>query len=177
MRKLAWSIIIIIQDWAGKVIHWELCKKLKFDHPCKWYMHNPEYILENETHKTLWDFEIQTDHLISARRPDLEIVKKKLKNKRTCQIEDFAGQRRKLWNMGITMILIVIGAHGTVRKKMKKRAGRIGNKNMSGNYPNDSAAKISQNTEKSPGDLRKFAVTQTPLKDHQLMLRKTCKDQ
>ena len=29
-----------------------------------------------ETHKILWDCEIQTDHLISARQPDLEIVNK-----------------------------------------------------------------------------------------------------
>ena len=28
-------------------------------------------------HKILWDFEIQTDQLISARRPDLVIVNKK----------------------------------------------------------------------------------------------------
>ena len=42
----------------------------------KWYMHNQESVLENETHKLLWDFEIQTDHLISARLPDLVIVKK-----------------------------------------------------------------------------------------------------
>ena len=34
-------------------------------------MHNPESVLENETHKLLWDFEIQTDHQISARQPDL----------------------------------------------------------------------------------------------------------
>ena len=37
-------------------------------------MHKPESILENEMHKILWDFEIQTDHLISARWPDLEII-------------------------------------------------------------------------------------------------------
>ena len=42
-------------------------------------MHNPESVLENEAHKILWDFEIQTDYLISARRLDLEIVNKKLK--------------------------------------------------------------------------------------------------
>ena len=36
--------------------------------------------------------------------------------------------------------------------------------------------KISQNTEKSPGDLKRLAVTQTPVNDHQLMLvRKTLK--
>ena len=37
-------------------------------------MHNPESVLENEMHKLLWDFEIQTDHIISARRPDLIII-------------------------------------------------------------------------------------------------------
>ena len=47
------------------MIHWELWKKLKFDHTNKWYMHNPESILENEVHKIPSDFEIQIDHLIS----------------------------------------------------------------------------------------------------------------
>ena len=51
-------------DWTGKVIHWELCKKLKFDHTNKWYMHNPESVLNNETQKLLWDFAIHTDSLI-----------------------------------------------------------------------------------------------------------------
>ena len=37
----------------GKMIHRELCKKLKFDHTNKRYMHNPESVLENETHKLL----------------------------------------------------------------------------------------------------------------------------
>ena len=45
----------------------------------KWYMPNSESIQENETHKILWDFEVQKDHLISAWQPDLEIVNKKEK--------------------------------------------------------------------------------------------------
>ena len=36
-------------DWVGKGIHLELCKKLKFDHSTKRYMHKPESVLENET--------------------------------------------------------------------------------------------------------------------------------
>ena len=43
--------------------------------------------LENETYKIIWDFEIQTDHLISVRRPDLIIMKKK---KMSWLIVDFA---------------------------------------------------------------------------------------
>ena len=49
---------------VGKVIYWELCQKLKFDHTDKWYMHNPESDLEKETHKHFGDFDIQTDHRI-----------------------------------------------------------------------------------------------------------------
>ena len=64
-------------DWAGKVIHMELRKKLKFDHINKWYMHNPEFVQENMVFKFLWNCEIKTDQLISARRPDLVIVNKK----------------------------------------------------------------------------------------------------
>ena len=42
----------------------------------KWYMHNPASLLENETHEILWDFQIQMDHLISARRPDSDSQQK-----------------------------------------------------------------------------------------------------
>ena len=45
-------------------------------------MHNTESVLENETHKILWNFEVQMDHLILARRADLVIVKKKKKKKK-----------------------------------------------------------------------------------------------
>ena len=39
-------------------------------------MHNPAAVLENDTHKLLWDFGIQTDHLILARRSDLTVINK-----------------------------------------------------------------------------------------------------
>ena len=54
-------------------------------------MHNPAPVLENYTHKLQWDFDIHTDQLFSARRPDLIIINKKKQNKkRTCKIVDFA---------------------------------------------------------------------------------------
>ena len=85
--KLAQKEYKTRHDLVSKVIHWELCKKFKFDHTNKWYIHKPASVLENDTHKLLWDFDIQTDHLIMARRPDLIIIKKK--KKRTCKIVDF----------------------------------------------------------------------------------------
>ena len=64
-----------------------MCKKSEYDHTTKWYMQNPAAVLGNETHKLLWDFDTQTDHLISARRPDLIIINKK---RELTKFKDFA---------------------------------------------------------------------------------------
>ena len=91
--------------------------------------------MEIEIHELLQDFEIQQDHLILARGTDFIIINKK---ERTYRIVDFAvpanhwvklkesGKRdkyldlarelKKLWNMNVTVIPIVIGALGTVTK-------------------------------------------------------------
>ena len=90
-------------------------------------MHNPAPVLENDTHKLLWDFDIRTDNLISARRPDHIIINTK---KKICKIVDFAvptdhriklkecekrdkyldlaRELKKLWNLKVTIIPIVI---------------------------------------------------------------------
>ena len=102
-------------------------------------MHNPVPVLENDTRKLLWDFDIQTDHLIWARRTDLIIINNK---KKICKIVDFAvpvdhriklkecekrdkyldlaRELKKLWNMMVTIIPIVIGAFITVTKGLLK---------------------------------------------------------
>ena len=64
-------------NWVGKMLLLELCKKLKFDHTIKWYIHKPESVQENNTQKILLDFEIPTNHLIPSRRLDLKIILKK----------------------------------------------------------------------------------------------------
>ena len=73
-------------DWVGKVIHWEMCKKFKFDHTNKWYIHKLASVLENNTLKLLWDFDIQIDHLILVRRSDLIIINKKIENLKNCRL-------------------------------------------------------------------------------------------
>ena len=104
-------------------------------------MHTSESIPENETHKNVRDFEIQTDHLIPARRPDLVINNKKKKKKKTCRLVDFAvpadhrvkikesekedkyldlaREQRKLWNMRVTVITIVNDALELVPKGLE----------------------------------------------------------
>ena len=105
-------------------------------------MHNPELIRENETPTILLDFEIQTDHQISARRPDLVIVNNNNK-KRICRIADFAipadhgmkilksekrdkyldldKELKKTWNMNVTVLPIMFGALGTTLKTLVRR--------------------------------------------------------
>ena len=69
----------------------------------KGYMHNPAAVLENDTYKFQWDFDIHTDHLILARRPDLIIINQK---KRICKIVDFAvlavpqNKPERMWKEG-----------------------------------------------------------------------------
>ena len=42
----------------------------------------------------------------------------------------------------------------------------LGNKRTSGDHQNYYIIENGQNTEKNPGNLRRFAVIQTPVKDH-----------
>ena len=55
-------------------------------------------------------------------------------------------------------------------KRIGTGTGGLGNKRKNGDYSDNSIIRINQNTEKSPGDLRRFAVTQTSMRNHQLAL-------
>ena len=79
--------------------------------------------------------------------------------------------------MKVTIVPIVIGALSTVTKGLLKGPGGLGSWRTGRDYPNDSIAKNGQNPEMCPGDLRRLAVTQTPVKTHQLILmRKTLEE-
>ena len=72
----------------------------------------------------------------------------------------------KLWNMKATVEPIAIGAFAAVTKGLVREV----NKRTSGDHPNDSSVEISWNTEKSPEDLKRLVITQTPVKYNQLTL-------
>ena len=181
--KLAQKEYKTKHDWVGKMIHWEMCKKFKFDHTNKGYMHNQAALPENSTNKLQWDFDIQTDHLISARRPDPLVINNK--KKRTCKIVNFAvpadhtvklrKSEKKDRYLDLARELkktmehegddYTNGAFSTVTKGILKgledleRGG-----GASGDNSNYSIVENGHNTEKSPRDLRRLAVTQTPAK-------------
>ena len=103
-------------------------------------------MLENNEIKLLWDFPIQTDRKLEHNRPDITIVFKK---KRECQLIDIAcpgdirvetkeSQKietyvdlgieiKRLWKMNkVSIIPVVIGALGTIPKRLEKFMKEIG---------------------------------------------------
>ena len=168
-------------DWVGNVIHREMCKKFKFDHMNKWYMHNPAAVLENDTHKHQWDFDIQTDHLIPARRPDLIRITKKKKRKFAVPADhriklkeyekkdnylDLARELKKPMDHEGDYYVNCDWFFWYSNYMIIKVTGGLGSWKTSGDHPNYSIIENGQNTEKSLGDLRRFAATQTPVKNH-----------
>ena len=129
-------------DCVGRKI---LCRKYGLAASERWYEHQPETVTDNDSCKLLWDFSIQTDYVIQARRPDVILIDKE---KKECKIIDFAipydsrvnakemekiekyqvltREVQKLWNMRTKVIPIVIGALGTTPKKVSKRLDDLG---------------------------------------------------
>ena len=122
-------------DNLGKIVQWKLARKCNFEAADKWYEHEPESVLENEDHKILRVFSIQTDHSIEARRPDLVVVHEK---ERSCKIivfavpgdsrveekdkdkmekyEDLETELQKIWNFQVNIIPLVVGSLGAIPK-------------------------------------------------------------
>ena len=68
-------------------------------------------------------------------------------------------------NMKVVMILFVVGALVIILKGSVKRLEEL---KINGKEGVCSIIKIGQNTGKSPGDMRKLAITQIPVKNYQL---------
>ena len=90
---------------------------------------------------------------------------------------------RKKNYQGITIIILITSEKGDkyqglarelkdYTQRIGKKTERLGNKRTKGDHPDYSIIKLKQNTEKSPGDLRRLVVSQTPVKDYQLTLRR-----
>ena len=111
----------------------------------KWYKHVPEKVEETDRVKILWDFNIQTDHVVEHRRPDIVVLDKEekrcqlidiavpgdsrvaLKEKEKVQkYQDLARELRKLWKVKVKVVPVVVGALGTIPKALEKYLESIG---------------------------------------------------
>lgn len=126
-------------------LHWCLSKKYGFEVEEKWYHHKPNGVEENENAKILWDFNIQTDRVIEHRRPDITVVDKSankcfiidvaipgdhnVARKEIEKIDNYSELRveiARMWNRETTVVPVVIGALGSIPKKLKFHLDRIG---------------------------------------------------
>ena len=93
----------------------------------------------------MWDFSIQTDHVIEAQRLDLVVVNKKRKTRKIInfavprdsridekekeKIEKYQGLRRelhKIWNVMLKIIPLVAGSLGAIHKYFGNRLKETG---------------------------------------------------
>ena len=72
--------------WVGRKINWDVCRKIGFHVNKKWYKHEAEKVVKNDSYGILRDITIQTDHLFEARRLDTVII---YKTKNEGKIIDF----------------------------------------------------------------------------------------
>ena len=75
------------RDNVTKMEHWNLFEKYGLKSNERWYEHESESVVENDGLKLLWDVNIQCDHIIEARRPDIVVINKQEKS---CLIIDIA---------------------------------------------------------------------------------------
>ena len=74
-------------DNVAGAVHWSLCETYHIKHSEQWYQHMTEPVIETESVNILWDMNIQTDHVIEHRRPDIVVIDK---DKKTALLIDIA---------------------------------------------------------------------------------------
>ena len=131
-------------------------------------MHKPKLVLENKTTifggGGIWD----TYYLILAWRQDLEIIsQKRPQNEKRDKYLDLARELKTAMdneNDGGT------NCNWWACNVLQRLGRGTENTRTSRDHLKYSIVKISLNTEKSPGYLKRLAVTQTPEKDHLLKM-------
>ena len=112
----------------------------------KWYQHQPETVTHNKDNNItiMWDMPVNTDRTITANRPDI-IVKNSVNS--TCKLiemtvpsdrnialkviekkstyKDLELEIQRMWHMKTVVILVVVGALGTVKKGMVKNIKKV----------------------------------------------------
>ena len=122
---------------VAKMLHWKLREKYGSESNERWYEHEPQSVVENDGVKLLWDVNIQCDHIIAARRPDIKVINKQEKScliidiaipgdvrvheKEEAKIQKYQELNREikcLWKLRkVQIVPVVVGALGSVTKR------------------------------------------------------------
>ncbi|XP_063691257.1 uncharacterized protein LOC134823653 [Bolinopsis microptera] len=132
-------------DKVAAALHWSLCKEYGFPRSKRWYEHRAEKVLENEKVKILWDFHVQSDHVIEHCRPDLLLVDKVTnaatiidvavpgdtrildrEQEKILKYQDLKREIKENWNLRkVTIVPVVIGALGTITINFRKHLDAV----------------------------------------------------
>ncbi|KAJ8029456.1 hypothetical protein HOLleu_28849 [Holothuria leucospilota] len=138
-QKLAATEYLERHNKVAAALHLEICRHYGIptaeQHP---WLHRPETVNETDRVKILWDFEVRTDKVITARRPDIIVVDKQEKTakiidvaipldknirgkeaEKTQKYQDLKLEIQKLWDVKAEVIPIVIGALGAVSTSLE----------------------------------------------------------
>ena len=122
-------------DRVGQYFQWKICTYYTTPHAEKWYEHRTTPVVEGENTTILSDFPINTDRTTQANRPDIVIKDYK---SRTCLLidttiatdrnisirefdtlskyEDLQIEIERMWWLTTTVIPVVVGALGMLKK-------------------------------------------------------------
>ena len=134
--KLAQNEFKKRHDKVATILHWALCKQHQLEHSENWYDHRAPSVHENDQVKILWDYTIQTDQVVTTRRPDIVSVDKNLdhtwvidiavpgdgrveekEKEKVFKYQDLARQIQKIWKTSVNVIpIIVVGTLGTYNR-------------------------------------------------------------
>ena len=130
---------------TGKKKQWLFCRKFEIEREEKWFLHQPEPVLENSKCKILRDFGIQSDKEKELLRIDIVVTDKEkrefkviniailgdqnIKVKELEEIAKFQGFRLHVqifWDVKVTVKPTVVGALGTVSCEVESNLKTIG---------------------------------------------------
>jgi len=141
---LAKNEYLMRHDKVCTHLHYSICKALGNETTDKWYTHMPKPVYEEGDVTTLWNQAVYTDREVRGNSPDIIIKNKKEK---TCTLIDVAIpadrnvvqkeaekklkykslciEIQRMWNLKCTIIPIIIGATGIVRRSLRKTFDRF----------------------------------------------------
>ena len=127
-------------DNVARMVHWELCQGFILEKPENGIYTIPKLLVEMLTTSIIWDMNIQCDSIIVERKPDIVIVNKmektavsidvtipwdkKITDKEKEKIEKYQNLKRETQRLDV--ILVVLGALGSVTKNSEKYVDKIG---------------------------------------------------
>ena len=76
VKKIAQTEYKKRHDKVATWTHWRLCQIYDLSHSNNWYEHLAETVIKTPQVKILWEFNIQTDKIIDARRLDIVVTNK-----------------------------------------------------------------------------------------------------